>query len=90
MSSPSTNGYYDSHALAAQDTSTGSKRAYGQSFDTSQMDAPLRQGARPAETPYVSSIEASLTDDEGEFEEDAMQYRRADGSQRLRKMPLGV
>jgi len=54
------------------------------------MDAPLRQGARPAETPYVSSIEASLTDDEGEFEEDAMQYRRADGSQRLRKMPLGV
>jgi hypothetical protein len=66
----------------------GSKRPYSQSFDTKPQEGPLRDGARPSSSkqpPYNDAIEAS---DDYQIEDMALLYRRADGTQRRRDIPL--
>jgi hypothetical protein len=63
----------------------GTKRSYGQTFNTAAMDQPLRQGARP---PPVEDYGANDFDDEDILDKSKMTYRRADGTQRNRRIPL--
>jgi hypothetical protein len=65
----------------------GSKRPYSQSFDTKPQEGPLRDGARPSssKSAFADTIEAS---DDYEVEEMMLSYRRADGTQRQRDIPL--
>lgn len=68
----------------------GNKRPFSSSFDTQALEQPLRKGARPAavsiEPRYnYGSLE---TGDEDTLDETAMSYRRADGTQRKRRIPL--
>lgn len=69
-----------------------SKRSYGESFDTHHLDARLQHGARPAEEAYHGSS-VSYQDsiaEENDFDiSAAMSYRRADGTERRRVVPLG-
>jgi hypothetical protein len=76
------------HAVQA---SGATKRSYSSTFDTSHMDQPLRQGARPPQSPtepkfaYGDEDEATTPLDEG-----AMSYRRADGTERRRRVPINA
>jgi hypothetical protein len=67
----------------------GSKRPYSQSFDTKPQEGPLRDGARPTsssyKSPFTDGIEAS---DDFKVEDMMLSYRRADGTQRRRDIPL--
>lgn len=72
--------------------STGAtKRTYSGTFDTTHMDQPLRQGARPTASPIEPKFN-NMDDDEAQntsYEEGAMpmSYRRADGTERRRALP---
>ncbi|KAF1990063.1 hypothetical protein K402DRAFT_401538 [Aulographum hederae CBS 113979] len=75
-------------------TNPGTKRTFSSSFDTQHMEQPLRQGARPSvpymddpETRHLSQMDGTM-DEESVFEESAMSYRRADGTERRRRVPL--
>lgn len=76
------------HAVQA---SGATKRSYSSTFDTTHMDQPLRQGARPPQSPlepkfpYPDEEEPSTPMDEG-----AMSYRRADGTERRRRVPMAA
>lgn len=76
------------HAVQA---SGATKRSYSSTFDTTHMDQPLRQGARPPQSPaepkfpYADEEEPSTPMDEG-----AMSYRRADGTERRRRVPMAA
>jgi hypothetical protein len=67
----------------------GSKRPYSESFDTKPQEGPLRDGARPSsssyKSPFTDTIEASDDFPVGEL---MLSYRRADGTQRKRDIPL--
>jgi hypothetical protein len=71
--------------------SGATKRSYSSTFDTTHMDQPLRQGARPPQSPsepkfpYMDEEEPSTPMDEG-----AMSYRRADGTERRRRVPMAA
>lgn len=75
----------------AVQSSGATKRSYSSTFDTTHMDQPLRQGARPAQSPsepkfpYADEEDPSTPTDEG-----AMSYRRADGTERRRRVPMAV
>lgn len=66
------------------------KRGYGQVFSNHHVDQPLRQGARPStnggrfDTYYGSEVEA----DPNSLDPVKMVYRRSDGSQVERAMPV--
>jgi hypothetical protein len=67
------------------------KRTFSDSFDTAHLNEPLRHGARPNVPAHSIDEYIPYGGDEGDEEvldERAMSYRRADGSQRLRRMPL--
>jgi hypothetical protein len=91
-------GYYDDNRVvppkfAHQPQPSGAtKRMYEASFDTKALEQPLRHGARPNVTshdPHYSSSHAldSVDDEEISLEEGAMSYRRADGTERRRRIP---
>ncbi|KAF2836924.1 hypothetical protein M501DRAFT_938356 [Patellaria atrata CBS 101060] len=76
---------------AVPQPTAGNKRAFGSTFDTRYMEQPLRQGARPSvshqtET-YDSGSISDGADEDALFAERAMSYRRADGTQRSRRIP---
>ncbi len=74
-----------------QQSTGATKRSFASSFDTHHLDQPLRQGARPniAHTPDDFRIPAyNEEDDDSISDEQAMSYRRADGTQRSRRVPL--
>ena len=71
--------------------SGATKRSYGSTFDEGALEQPLRHGARPSVTahdPKYSFAMESGADDEISLEESAMSYRRADGTERRRRVPL--
>lgn len=76
------------HAVQA---SGAMKRSYSSTFDTAHLDQPLRQGARPPQSPsepkfpFADEEEPSTPMDEG-----AMSYRRADGTERRRRVPMAA
>lgn len=90
------NAYYEvappKYSMAPQ-PSGATKRTYSASFDTEHMDQRLQQGARPssssnepAYSPY--GLDGGV-DDDGTFDADAaMSYRRADGTERRRRVPI--
>jgi Velvet factor len=92
--------YGDAAAIAPppkfshQQQPTGAvKRTYSGSFDTEHLDQRLQQGARPSSSaadpkyPYGGDIEDTTTT----FDEAAnMSYRRADGTERRRRVPLST
>lgn len=67
----------------------GTKRTYSSTFDTSHVNERLQQGARP--NPSGAAYGYDGTYDEADMEEpmdrSAMSYRRADGTQRSRRVP---
>jgi len=70
------------------------KRTYSSSFDTQHMDQPLRQGARPPQSPVEVkfspyNVDAPCDDEPSTpMDESAMSYRRADGTERRRRVPV--
>jgi hypothetical protein len=68
----------------------GSKRGYSSSFDTQAIEQPLRQGARPPAVSIEPRYNYGSLDgaDEDSLDETAMSYRRADGTQRKRRIPM--
>jgi hypothetical protein len=74
------------------------KRTYSASFDTQHMDQPLRHGARPSMSgvepkyPYSNDSDGQCDDDVSTplDEAAAMSYRRADGTERRRRIPLPI
>jgi hypothetical protein len=73
--------------------SGATKRTYSASFDTQHMDQPLRHGARPlmtdAEPKFSYGSDAGGDDDPSTpLDEAAMSYRRADGTERRRRIPV--
>jgi hypothetical protein len=94
-------GYYSAAPVAppkfshAPQPTGATKRTYSASFDTEHMDQPLRQGARPPMSnpepkfPYGSD---GLCDDDMStpLDEANMSYRRADGTERRRRIPLPI
>lgn len=71
------------------------KRTYSDTFDTHHMDQRLQYGARPNANGYDEHVYAQMqqnyaeagSDGEG-VEESAMSYRRADGTERRRRIPV--
>lgn len=85
--SPNDMHFGSSAKYAPQTPQIGGKRAYSETFDTKHLNQPLRQGARPA--PLSEDANASYdndSDDVETFDVRAMEYRRADGSQRTRRI----
>lgn len=84
---PGSQDYYGSKF--AHQPQSGAKRTFSDSFDAGPLDQPLRQGARPnisAQDPkYQFSVDSQ---DEEDSIASAMSYRRADGTQRRRRVPL--
>ncbi|KAF2462405.1 velvet factor-domain-containing protein [Lineolata rhizophorae] len=70
------------------------KRSFSQTFDTQHIEQPMRQGARPdvSSTPLGNGYQLHTFDnsDEETLDERAMTYRRADGTQRNRRVPYAV
>ncbi|KAF2271904.1 uncharacterized protein EI97DRAFT_239609 [Westerdykella ornata] len=92
---PQNHGYLDNRQTLpkfvpqAQTTSIlGQKRPFSSTFDTSHMTERLQQGARPNPSGAGYNYEGY---DDGDMEEPmdrtAMSYRRADGTQRQRRVP---
>jgi len=78
----------NSYNYEAPQPVAGSKRAYGSTFSTQSIEKPLRQGARPSTVSLEPSYNlGSLEADDDSLDESAMSYRRADGTQRRRKIP---
>jgi len=78
-------------------TVNGTKRDFASSFDTQPLEQPLRRGARPIvsglDSRYTNSYQIEPAPQPGtpgddEFSIDSMEYRRADGTARRRKIPL--
>lgn len=70
-------------------SSTSSKRTFSESFDSKHLSEPLRQGARPSFSHAMDEYLPNFDEgDEEPLDERAMSYRRADGSQRMRRMPI--
>ena len=90
-------GYYDvaPPKFSMQPQPSGAtKRTYSASFDTEHMDQRLQQGARPSSSSNdpaypAYGLDTSVDDDDGpSFDaEAAMSYRRADGTERRRRIP---
>lgn len=77
--------------------SGATKRTYSASFDTEHMDQRLQQGARPSSSSNepafpAYAFDAGVDDDDGPgLDADAaMSYRRADGTERRRRVPTVV
>ena len=77
--------------------SGATKRTYSASFDTEHMDQRLQQGARPSsssnEPAFLAyGFDAGVDEDDspGLDAEAAMSYRRADGTERRRRVPTLV
>jgi hypothetical protein len=72
------------------------KRTFGASFDTEHMEQPLRHGARPQVTsadpklPYPYTSDGADDEPSTPLDEAAMSYRRADGTERRRRIPQAV
>jgi hypothetical protein len=68
------------------------KRTYSASFDTEALEQPLRHGARPnptAQDPKYNGFALdSAPDDDLPIDDNAMSYRRADGTERRRRIPM--
>lgn len=95
-SSHDPHGYYSSAVAPPKfqnvvQPTGATKRTYEASFDVSHMDQPLRQGARPAASPvdtkYAYAIDGADEDPHTPLDEAAMSYRRADGTERRRRLP---
>ncbi|KAF2415372.1 hypothetical protein EJ08DRAFT_176308 [Tothia fuscella] len=93
---PQDQGYYSGPPVPpkyqniAQPTGA-TKRTYSASFDTQHMDQPLRHGARPPMTgtspKFSYGSDAGDEDPSTPLDEAAMSYRRADGTERRRRIP---
>lgn len=90
------NGYYEvappKYSMQPQ-PSGATKRSYSATFDTEHLDQRLQQGARPSsssnEPAYTAYSLDGGVDDDGAFDaESAMSYRRADGTERRRRVPI--
>jgi hypothetical protein len=89
-SEPLQNGSISKYS-GAPPQSTGTKRSYGSTFGNGHADQPLRQGARPPSPNGQDLTNGSYDGSDGEdFVPDraSMSYRRADGTQRSRRVPL--
>ncbi|KAK7539882.1 velvet factor-domain-containing protein [Phyllosticta citribraziliensis] len=88
------NKSYGGHAeTSAQPMSASTKRSFSSTFDTDHIEQPLRQGARPNVNMPVDDNGLGALDGSGDdevFDERAMSYRRADGTQRSRRIPLST
>jgi len=94
---PDAHGFYSSPNVAPPKFTSSvqptgaTKRTYEASFDVSHMDQPLRQGARPPsspmETKYAYAVDGADEDPHTPLDEAAMSYRRADGTERRRRLP---
>lgn len=72
-------------------SSLGQKRSFSSTFDTKHVNDRLQQGARPNPAAYGYDGGYDEPDMEEPMDRSAMSYRRADGTQRLRRVPdLGV
>ncbi|KIV99956.1 uncharacterized protein PV09_08469 [Verruconis gallopava] len=90
-------GYYPSASVAPPrfqnmtQPSGATKRTWDSTFDGSHMDQPLRGGARPPSSPMENKYAyADGVDDDPQaaLDEAAMSYRRADGTERRRRLPV--
>jgi hypothetical protein len=91
-------GYYGAAPVAPPkfqnqlQPSGATKRSHSYTFDDSHMDQPLRQGARPPSSPmenkYAYTIDGVDEDPQTPLDEAAMSYRRADGTERRRHLPM--
>jgi hypothetical protein len=67
------------------------KRTYDVTFDNSHVDQPLRQGARPPSSPlenkFAYGMDGVDEDPQTPLDDAAMSYRRADGTERRRRLP---
>jgi len=73
------------------------KRSYSSTFDTQHIEQPLRQGARPDlnHDTYALASYDGTGDDDSDFMDPAaamaaMSYRRADGTERRRRVPVNT
>jgi len=76
-----------------QQPNGATKRSYSATFDTEHMDQRLQQGARPSSSAndpaYAAYSLDGGVDEDGSFDtEPAMSYRRADGTERRRRVPI--
>ena len=75
-----------------QQASGATKRSYSATFDTEHMDQRLQHGARPSssanEPAYAYSLDGGVDEDAAFDAEAAMRYRRADGTERRRRIPV--
>ncbi|KAF2811692.1 uncharacterized protein BDZ99DRAFT_279359 [Mytilinidion resinicola] len=87
MSASSDHGYPPKFASQPQ-SAAGTKRSFSSTFDTKHLDARLQHGERPNITapPYGYDNNDDSPDIE-EIDENAMMYRRADGTHRQRRVP---
>lgn len=71
--------------------SIGQKRSFSSTFDTKHVNERLQGGARPNPTNYAYDGVYDEPDMEEPMDRTAMSYRRADGTQRQRRVPgLGM
>jgi len=91
---PPHNNYLDSRSKYAPQPQiqptpiTGQKRSFSSTFDTTHMNERLQQGARPNPGgPYPYENNMDDPDMEEPMDRSSMSYRRADGTQRLRRVP---
>ncbi|KAF1811014.1 hypothetical protein P152DRAFT_74009 [Eremomyces bilateralis CBS 781.70] len=89
------NGMTRSSAPSTHVAQSATKRSYSESFDTQHLDGRLQHGARPhADDAYGMHTTAPMAypdtiAEEGEYDSGAaMSYRRADGTERRRVVPL--
>jgi len=66
------------------------KRSFGAVFDTQHMSTPMHSGARPTDSPQgigIVSIDQDGSDEDFDYEQMKMRYRRADGTEISRRWP---
>ncbi|KAI9792948.1 MAG: velvet protein [Peltula sp. TS41687] len=86
-------GPYPAPPAAVPDTVRSAKRPYATVFNAAPYEQSLRHGMRPpepdgSEPPKVECEEVDEEDDYGDFQERMrMQYKRADGTEILRRLP---
>jgi hypothetical protein len=79
---------------ASSESARSAKRSYGSVFGSAQFDQPLRNGMRPSSSHMGQEVttvdDDSECDDSYNLETLKMSYKRADGTEILRRLPSAV
>lgn len=85
-------GQYSAPPSAIADPVRSGKRAFSSAFEASHLDQPLTNGMRPSEATYGADAPQTEFDEDSydtmDIEAMKMQYKRADGTEILRRLPV--